>query len=307
MNMLYQAVRQRGHTVADGFSKLLERVQPLDSEVGALKAHRATIEQGLRAEFANFNRLTVIGSHTRDSAIQVVSDVDYLAVVGRSDVTRGGDLVTSTTALGRVRSALQRRFPNTDIWLDGPAVIVGFGQGKGSVDVVPGFWQGTTAIDGYPKFAIPDAMGGWQLTSPQRHGKFVEQANQKSGYKLNRVAQLLKVWKHTRSPKIPFLGFHVELLLGHEGVCVGPKGYGNCLFEAFVLLANRNGRALNDPLAISPRIPIAYTDTQCKTLVNHATFAAEHAARALRAETEGDINEAYRQWNLVFKGAFPAR
>jgi hypothetical protein len=99
MNMLYQAARQRGHTVADGFSKLLERVQPLDSEVGALKAHRATIEQGLRAEFANFNRLTVIGSHTRDSAIKVVSDVDYLAVVGRSDVTRGGDLVGIRTRI----------------------------------------------------------------------------------------------------------------------------------------------------------------------------------------------------------------
>jgi hypothetical protein len=75
--MLYQAARQRGaRSPMD--SRSSSSVQPLDSEVGALKAHRATIEQGLRAEFANFNRLTVIGSHTRDSAIKIVSDVDTL-------------------------------------------------------------------------------------------------------------------------------------------------------------------------------------------------------------------------------------
>jgi hypothetical protein len=305
--LLYQAARRRGRSVADGFTKLLERVQPLESEVGALKAHRSTIEQGLRAEFANFNRLTVIGSHTRGSAIKQVSDVDYLAVVGRDEVSRGGNLVTSTTTLGRVRSALQRRFRYTEVRIDGPAVIVGFGQGEGAVDVVPGFWHGTTPIDGYPQFAIPDAMGGWQLTSPQRHGKFIDQANERSGYKLSRVAQLLKVWKYARAPKIPLLGFHVELLLADSGVCVGPKGYGYCLFDAFVLLAKRSGRDLNDPLRISPRIPAAYTDAQRDALVSHAVYAAEHAARALRAETEGEIDEAYRQWDLVFHGKFPAR
>lgn len=304
---MYQAAVYRGRTVADGFARLLERVQPLDSEVNALKAHRSTIEQGLRAEFGNFNRLTVIGSHTRGSAIKVVSDVDYLAVVGRADVTRGGELVSPDTTLGRVKSALQRRFPFTDIRIDGPAVVVGFGQGKGAVDVVPGFWHGTTAIDGYPRFAIPDGLGEWQLTSPQRHGKFIDEANEQSRFKLSRVSQLLKVWKYARSSKVPCLGFHLELLLASEEICVGPKSYGDCLLEAFAILRDRRGRDLNDPLGVSTRIPIVYTNAQARTFLDHVNYATDHAALALVAETEGDIAEAYREWNLVFNGAFPAR
>jgi hypothetical protein len=282
-------------------------MQPLDSEVNALKAHRTTIEQGLRAEFANFNRLEVIGSHTRGSAIKVVSDVDYLAVLGRKDVTWGGELVAPETTLRRVKSALQQRFPYTEVWIDGPAVIVGFGQGKGAVDVVPAFWRGTTGIDGYPQFAMPDGLGEWQWTSPQRYRKYIGEANEQSRFKLSRVSQLLKVWKYARSPNVPFLGFHVELLLADEGICVGPKSYGDCLLETFAVLLDRKGRDLNDPLGIASRIPIVYTDAQARALLNHASHAADHAARALRAETEGDIDEAYRQWALVFNGYFPAR
>ena len=117
-------------SVAQAFQDVLGAIEPLDSEVEALRSHRKTIRQAMRGEFAGFNRVEPIGSHTRGTAIRRHSDVDYLAVLGKSDVTRGGSRVSSTTTLGRVRSTLQLRFPRTAVRTDGPAVIVEFDTTK---------------------------------------------------------------------------------------------------------------------------------------------------------------------------------
>ena len=53
--------------------------------------------------------------------------------------------MSSATTLERTKQALQARFWQTDVWVDGPAVVVNFGQGDGAVDVVPGVWVGTTS------------------------------------------------------------------------------------------------------------------------------------------------------------------
>jgi hypothetical protein len=221
---------------------------------------------------------------------------------------RGGNLVRSSTTLERTRGALDDRFPNTEVRIDGPAVIVGFGQGQGSVDVVPAFWTGTvSATSGYPKYGIPDGRGNWIETSPQYHGKYIRGANDRAGGKLAPTTRLLKAWKYAREPGIPCLGFHAELLLASEGACVGVRSYAGMLYDAFVLLRDRDGRGLNDPKGVSPRIDLVRSEAERKRLVIAATYAADHAARGLRAEAERKLDEAFRQWDLVFNGGFPAR
>ena len=73
-------------TVYDGFQAYLTRLSPTVAEVDARKSHRRKIEQALTAEFSGFNELSIIGSHTRDSAIHVWSDVDYFAKLGKVDI-----------------------------------------------------------------------------------------------------------------------------------------------------------------------------------------------------------------------------
>jgi hypothetical protein len=294
-------------TVSEGFTELLSWIEPNPREVNARTTHRRSIDQALDAAFKNFNRLETIGSHTRETAIRYHSDVDYLSVLGREDVMYGGSVVRSTTVLAKVRKVLADRFKNTEIRSDGPSVVVKFQGGEGAVDVVPGVWNGTTRQDGYPVFAIPDGNDGWLNTSPQRHNKYLGEKEQSSGHKFSRVIRLLKAWKYARIPNVPFLSFHVELLLAAEGTCEGIKSYAACLRDAFRLLRDREGRALNDPLGISGRIPIVYTDAQARNLVNHAAHAAEHADEAIWADSVGKVDEAFRQWRIVFNGAFPAR
>jgi hypothetical protein len=295
-------------TVYDGIQEYLGWLQPSATEVEKRKSHKKTVEQALTGEFRNFNEVLIIGSHTRDTAIHIQSDVDYFGKLGKDDVTWGGSRVNSGTTLERTKKALQARFQRTDIWVDGPAVVVGFGQGEGAVDVVPGVWVGTTGTSPqYPVYEIPDGAGGWWRTSPQRHAKYIRDEDERAGGKLSRTIKLLKAWKYARSPKVPVLGFHLELLIASEGVCVGPKSYQNCLNDAFRLLRDRAGAALNDPLGISGRIAAVNTEAQRQTLTEAARYAADKSSRAIDAEIAGRVAEAFEYWKLVFNGEFPSR
>ncbi len=295
-------------SVLEGIQEYLSRIEPSSAEVDKRKSHKKTVEQALTAEFKNFNEVLIIGSHTRDTAIHIDSDVDYFGKLGIDDVTWGESRVSSATTLDRTKRALQARFQRTDIRVDGPAVVVGFGQGAGAVDVVPGVWAGTTrTTPQYPVYEIPDGQGGWWRTSPQRHAKYLRDEDERTGWKLSRTIKLLKAWKYARSPRVPVLGFHLELLIAAEGVCVGPKSYQNCLNDSFRLLRDRAGAALNDPLGISGRIEAAGTAAQRLALTEASRYAAEKSGRALEAEVAGRVGEAFDYWKLVFNGEFPSR
>lgn len=173
---------------------------------------------------------------------------------------------------------------------------------------MPGVWVGTTGTSPqYPVYEIPDGAGGWWRTSPQRHAKYIRDEDERAGGKLSRTIKLLKAWKYARSPKVPVLGFLLELLIASEGVCVGPKSYQNCLNDAFRLLRDRAGAALNDPLGISGRIAAVNTEAQRQTLTEAARYAADKSSRALDAEVAGRVAEAFEYWKLVFNGEFPSR
>lgn len=295
-------------SVGEAFQEYLSRLEPSSPEVERRKSHRRTIEQALADEFNGFNEVLTIGSHTRDTAIHIKSDVDYFAKLGIGDVTWGSSRVASTTTLDRMKSALKNRFRNTEVWTDGPAVVVGFGKGAGAVDVVPSVWVGTTETSPqYPLFDIPDGSGGWTRTAPQRHSKYLRDENERAGGKLARTIRLLKGWKYARAPRIPISGFHLELLLASEGICVGAKSYQNCLLDAFRLLRDRAGQAINDPLNIACRISATATANQRITLVEHARYAAEKATSAIEAELGGRTDDAFSYWKLVFNQDFPSR
>lgn len=289
------------------FQALLASLAPKPTETAARRSHAVSIEQALRQEFPNFNALDEFGSHTKGTAIAGWSDIDYLAKLGRKDIRWGEGIVRSTTTLGRMRDALQRRFSQTEVWLDGAAVVVAFDQGRNAVDVTPGVYDGTTPIDGYPMFLIPDGAADWQHTSPQRHGKYIREEDESAGHKLAGTVRLLKAWKYARASKVPFLGFHVELLLASEGTCRGVKSYAECVRDALRLLRDRAGRSLNDPVGISPRIPIVESQAQLAQLVDAARYGAEQATLATQADDSGYVVEAHRRWNAVFNQRFPAR
>ena len=144
-------------------------------------------------------------------------------------------------------------------------------------------------------------------TNPEVHTRYIQKADQTAGGKLRRTVQLLKFWRECRQPRIPISSIHLELVLVGGCCCVGPQSYSASVTSAFQLLADRSGRALRDPLQIGGSIPAAKTTAQQDQVLRSVLFAREHSIAALSAEEDGDSQEALRQWNIVFNGAFPQR
>lgn len=290
-------------TVAARFQTLLGRLQPTEREVETYNGHIKTVTTRLRTTFGDM-QTKVIGSYARDTAIHGRSDVDLMAVLPVSEVRWGNRVITSKQALDKVRAALQDRYTATGIRRDGQAVVVGFGQGTYSVDVVPAVFD-SFSVQRRPIYGIPDGSGGWMLTSPESHAKYLDDANQRSGHKLQYTAQLLKFWRTCWADEIPLQSFHVELLLASTDICVGVKSYASCLFEAFDALGRRGCRALQDPVGISGLIPVAGTSAKLERTLAAVIVGRENAQKAINAERLGSLAQAYTFWDRAFNGCFP--
>jgi len=284
--------------VGDWFQNLLSKIQPLQTEIDKAERHAQTIKARIEKDYG-LRKFLIVGSHSRGTAIRRKSDVDYFALIKREDARHGDGYTTSTAVLGNIKKCLQDRFNSTDMRIDGQAVVVQFGGGDFSVDVVPAiFWEMDS--NNWPIYFMPDGNGDWMKTGPEIHNQFIKGADEKSRGKLKFVSQLLKYWRGCRNPAVPISAFHMELVLADYGLCTGIKSYSQCLTEAFQLLAQRECRAYRDPKDISGNVNAVRTEAQRGSVLSHVVYARDHAKTALAAENQNDSDEAIRQWKIVF-------
>lgn len=286
--------------VSESFTTLLSRIQPTTGEISAAQGHIATIKTRLNATFT-LNRIVVGGSFARGTFIRGNSDVDVFAVFAKKEAMWGGQLVASTTVLDNVRKELAARYPATPVWRDVHAVVVGFSGVQ--IDVVPALFD-QLRNDRYPQYLIPDGAGGWMATCPDLHNAYIASANTKSGGKLRSIAQLMKFWRECRTPRVPLLSFHIEMLLAQEEVCAGIKTFGTCMTTVLQRLSDRECRAMQDPLGIGGYLMAVRTDAQRAAALASVKSSRDHAKSA-QAALSTNPEEAKRQWNIVFNGNFP--
>jgi len=291
--------------ISESFAELIRRIQPLQTEVDAARQHRDTIKTRLEADFDLYS-CRPIGSSARGTAIRGFSDTDLLSAFRKSTFTHGGAIVSSETALDNVRRALSERYPNSSVYRDGIAIAVSFSDNR-HVDVVPGFFERMYEAPNskWPVLSIPDGAGGWMQTSPTLYDAYIEQANRESGGKLTQVAQLMKFWRECRTPRIPLSSFHIEMILANEQSCKGVKSYSECMLDILRSLARRECRAMQDPYDIAGNIPAVKTNSQRERGQSSILDSRNHAQSARDAESRFDLNEARRQWDIVFNKEFP--
>jgi len=288
--------------ISESFATLIGRIQPLQSEFDAARQHRDAIKTRLETDF-DLSSSRPIGTSARATSIRGFSDTDLLAAFRKSNFTRGGSLINSDTALDNVRKALVQRYPNSDVRRDGIAIAVSFSDGR-QVDVVPGVFE-RMYEEKWPVYSIPDGMGRWMRTSPALYDDYILQANRQSSGKLIQVAQLMKFWRECREPRIPFSSFHIEMILASEAVCKGVKSYSECMLDILRSLARRECRAMQDPYDIAGNIPAMKTLSQRERAQNSIVNSRDHAQWAREAERRPILDEARRQWDIVFNGRFP--
>jgi hypothetical protein len=296
-------------SISDRFSTLLERIAPSPTEVSDYSTHLRTINGAVEAALS-INKTERIGSFTRGTAVRGVSDLDLMVILSSNERKWGRGTTTSTTTLNKVKDALAGRFTSTAIRNSGNAVVLSFAGGRRSVDVVPAFYTGPykgrfTQYQNYPTYSIPDGSGGWLLTSPQIHGVALASEDERSGYKLKRVASLAKYWAAVRA-HINLHSFHVEILIASTEISIGPGSYAQVLHQLFRNLASRNGHGIRDPLELSGVIPASSGPAAAERLTAAARTAADHSERALQFESQRNTPEAVHQWKIVFGGNFPS-
>jgi predicted nucleotidyltransferase len=284
------------------FQKLLQRISFTTAERLRSKTHREGVTRRLRTSFAT-NRILLIGSAARSSAIPQTSDMDLMVVLRVQEARWGDKLMSSSTVLKSVSDQLQSRYRMTAIGKDGQAIVIDFGDGERPVEVVPAVFRGFR--NNGPLYLVPNGQGDWMATSPELHNRYIARADAQSGGKLKNVAKMIKYWRTCRVSEIPLSSFHVELLMAGTGICSGVKTYGHCLFELFRQLSSREIKALQDPLGISGLISAVRTNVQRERTLAVVNDSLAHAAKALLPEEAYKPDEAIHQWNSVFNGCFP--
>ena len=283
------------------FTQLLRKIQPTSPELKKARAHTTSCKKRLQKSF-DLKKFQLIGSHARKTAIKSYSDLDFLALIAKNDAKWGGNIISSTTFLTKVSQDLNDRFVQTDIRKDGQAVVVSFGGGQNSLDIVPAVFH--KFHDRKPIFLIPDGAGNWLETSPAAHNSYINTENRRSVEKLKKLGQLIRFWKHTRASSIPISSFYIDLLLARTGICLGAKTYPQMLYEFFKLMYDRKCRGLRDPVGIAGNVYAVQTTAKGNKLLSAIDNSLDHAGKAIIAEHHKNFIEANRQWNIVFNNNF---
>lgn len=287
-------------SVDEGFEEFLRRLVPTEAQREAGAKHRATVKAALESRLSLSNFFET-GSFTHGTGIRGRSDIDALASIGNDKPE------SSYTALTWVKDALETRFPSTTVTIRRPAVVVEFGSGYETWEVIPGFITGRGG-EGQYVYDIPSATtgGGWIDSAPKEHLKYVNECNQKpTKAKAKALARLIKAWKYYRD--VPISSFYLEMRCAQHVATQTAYVHVWDVCQVLEKLDSHELAAMNDPKAASGRIHACSSDSTRTDALSKLSRAATRARKALDAYQAEKIDDAFNYLDLLFGGKFPAR
>ena len=178
-------------TIHEGFEDFLEKLRASAPESQAATGHRTSIEASLRNNFG-LKRFARIGSFGNGTSISGYSDVDYLASLPTSQLTR-----SSTYSLAKVRNVLDVRFPLTGVRVNSPAITVPFGTRRSeTTEVVPADF--IKEVNGFKVYEIADGSGDWMQVCPDAHNAYVARVDNALAGRVKPLIRFVKAWKFLR-------------------------------------------------------------------------------------------------------------
>ncbi len=285
-------------TIDQGFQVLLGSLTPLTGESEAAKKHRASIKECLEKNFG-LNSFFQSGSFGNGTSIRGYSDVDFFAGISDEDIP-----ASSTSFLTKVRDALDKRFPNTGVMVRTPAVVVPFGANGGeTTEIVPAKYVRKTT-SGYRVYEIANGASGWMQSSPEAHKAYIAGVDSGLNGKVKPLIRFIKGWKYFSAVEIS--SFYLELRCGKYASGEKAILYSIDVHRVLSLLSDNGLASIQDPAGISGYVPACSTDSKKESALAKLEKALYHASKAREAESAGKIEEAFRQWGMVFNGHFPA-
>ncbi len=281
----------------EAFENFLSWLVPTDANRAAAASHRSSLYSKLNSAYGLY-RMFESGSFSHGTGVSGYSDVDYFVSLKTDRPAYSSSILTS------VRDTLKERYPNTVIQVRRPAVVVNFGSGYETCEVIPAYAQGNVR-EGEMKFLIPGVTTEWLESTPESHLKYVNSCNAKPGEGYAKsFARLIKAWKYYRD--VPISSFYLEMRAAKyiSGQTTVVYAYDLAFF--LEELSDGGLAAMNDPTGSTGRIEPCSSDAKRTEALSKLQTAATRARNALEANKKGDNRTAFYYWDQLFNGHFPA-
>jgi hypothetical protein len=280
--------------IDEAFSIFHSWLTPTKTETENAKSHRKSIEECIDCNFG-LNRFFRTGSFGNGTSISGFSDVDYFASIPTSSLKQN-----SVSTLQQLYETLNKRFPNTGVEIDSPAIVVPFGEDNAeTTEIVPADFVKKDG-NGNHTYDIPNTSGGWMKASPDCHNLYVAYYNDELNKKVKPLIRFIKAWKYYNSIKISsfYLEIFVTRYASNEKVIVYTIDIKNIFNELYL----SNLRPIPDPMEISGNIT---SDSDIITLFK-LKEARDLVEAARTAELENRIEDAFKYWNKLYANGFPS-
>lgn len=284
-------------TVNQGFVDFHQRITPGSYESGKAASHKASITARLETYY-DLKQLFYSGSANNGTNVSYLSDVDFFAWIPTSKLKSN-----SSTSLREIKECLQGRYPNTNIYVDSPAVVLDFGSGVwDTAEVIPADY--VEQQNGKNVYEIADGSGGWMKSSPGSHNSYVASENNRLGKKLKPLIRFIKAWKYYCN--VPISSFYLELR-----ITKWMEGESSIIYEYDVNTVLRKLdecglAAIQDPKGVSGYVYPCSSEANRKDALSKLNTAKVRAQKARDAESSGYTKDAFYWWDMLFAGNFPS-
>ena len=283
-------------TAAEGFRIFIDSLIPTVTDRDKAATHRSSIEAKLEDTYGIY-RMFQSGSFSNGTGVKGLSDVDYFVSL------KSNQPQYSYSILNSVKSTLQARFPFTTIRVSRPAVVLEFGGGYETVEIIPAYAK--SSVNNDMKFEIPGVNSEWLESTPEAHLRYVNECNKiPSKGSAKSFARLVKAWKYYRT--VPISSFYLEMKAAAYIAEQSSVIYAYDLYYFLKRLQVSGLAAMNDPTGSTGRIQACSSEATKQDALSKLNTAVSRAYNALDAHKANNDSSAFYYWDQLFNGKFPA-
>lgn len=285
-------------TTAKAFEKLVSNIV-LDNDEQLSNRYKS-ITKKLNQTFRNSDSETdnslQVGSYGRYTGIKGISDLDMMYIMPDS---KWEEYKNDPSKLFKdTRDALKDHWPNSDIHVDTPVVVLNFVNFKFEVQSV---FKDYEDQDDLPFYWFPDTKkGGYRKTKPKHEQAEMTRFRSVHGDTHRRLCKIMRAWKNTSG--LAMSGLLLDTLAYNflnektEFRTIGNSNFDVMSREFFRFLKDQEKQEYYAALGSRQRV---YVKHPFRTKAAKAFQLAEKAIAALDEGTRQDF------WRDIFGNAFP--
>lgn len=286
--------------ISEAFSELINRQNLTSQQKETATSRIATINNFLQKEFYLSEAPFVTGSYARGTLCAGERDIDIMCPFepyGQANYwSRYKE--NSKTFLYWVRDNLNERYATTKVSSKQVAVTLDFNFIK--VDLVPCFPRDRGG------YLLPDGLSGWNETNPKYHTQLILKRDSELSQKLKPLIKLAKTWNNANGHHLQ--SFHLEMMIEKmwRNATYIPT-WANGFKQTLATLPRWLNTNFMDPWDSSNQIDLYITRATQQQLIRMLEEDSDRAENAMYYESVNNVDEAFRQWGIIFRDVFPSR